>query len=302
MNHWQTLQQNYRTCYKQIRWPHTSNRLDIIFHSISAAYFWLQNFNKKLFKERNLLEIFVKELCFWKKSFDNKKWKESSSAMDRPMFQNMSKTFSHFVRLGTWNLIDVFSKVFTESCLLFDKLTCVRIEKNSLVLHQVRVIFESLSQIYPCCNNCQVNLFLFQRYDIMFILSSSPKVGICSKRSNLHGVVIRTSPNADALAARQKLLCFVVMQKISSVLHQVRVIFKNLSQIYPCCNKCQVNLFLFQRFDIMFILSSSPKIGICSNRSKLLITLLFRGIISEKSLVLWNCIFKALVRARFNQS
>ena len=38
----------------------------------------------------------------------------------------------------------------------------------------------------PCCNNCQVNLFLFQRLDIMFILSSSPKVGICSKRSNLH--------------------------------------------------------------------------------------------------------------------
>ena len=26
---------------------------------------------------------------------------------------------------------------------------------------------------------------------------------------------------------------------------------KSLSQIYPCCNKYQVNLFLFQRFDIM---------------------------------------------------
>jgi len=38
----------------------------------------------------------------------------------------------------------------------------------------------------PCCNNCQVNLFLFQGLDITFILSSSPKVGICSKRSNLH--------------------------------------------------------------------------------------------------------------------
>ena len=38
----------------------------------------------------------------------------------------------------------------------------------------------------PCCNNCQVNLFLFQRLDIMFVLSSSPKVGTCSKRSNLH--------------------------------------------------------------------------------------------------------------------
>ena len=38
----------------------------------------------------------------------------------------------------------------------------------------------------PCCNKCQVNLFLFQRFDIMLILSSSPKVGICSNRSNLH--------------------------------------------------------------------------------------------------------------------
>ena len=38
----------------------------------------------------------------------------------------------------------------------------------------------------PCCNKCQVNLFLFQRFDVMLILSSSPKVGICSNRSNLH--------------------------------------------------------------------------------------------------------------------
>ena len=38
----------------------------------------------------------------------------------------------------------------------------------------------------PCCSKCQVNLFLFQRFDILFILSSSPKVGICSNRSNLH--------------------------------------------------------------------------------------------------------------------
>jgi len=105
---WQTLQQNYRTCYKKIRWPRTSNILDIIFHSISAAYFWLQNFNKKLIKEINVLKIFVKEWCFEKKCFDNKKWKEFSSAMDRPMFLNMSKTFCHLGRLGTWNLMDIF--------------------------------------------------------------------------------------------------------------------------------------------------------------------------------------------------
>ena len=38
----------------------------------------------------------------------------------------------------------------------------------------------------PCCNKCQVNLFLFQRFDIMLFLSSSPKLGICFNRSNLH--------------------------------------------------------------------------------------------------------------------
>ena len=38
----------------------------------------------------------------------------------------------------------------------------------------------------PCCNKYQVNLILFQWFDIMLILSSSPKVGICSNRSNLH--------------------------------------------------------------------------------------------------------------------
>jgi len=93
VNHWQTLQQNYRTCYKQIRWPHTSNILDIVFHWISAAYFWLQNFNKKLIEEINVLEIFVKEHCFKKKCFDNKTWKEFSSVIDQRMFLNMSNTF-----------------------------------------------------------------------------------------------------------------------------------------------------------------------------------------------------------------
>ena len=110
VNHWQTLQQKYRTCYKQIRWPHTSNILDTIFHSITAAYFWLQNFKRKLLKERNLHEIFVKEQCFEKKCFDNKAWKEFSLAMDRPMFPNMSKTFCN---LETRNM--KFNRCFFKS-------------------------------------------------------------------------------------------------------------------------------------------------------------------------------------------
>jgi len=55
------------------------------------------------------------------------------------------------------------------------------------VLHQVRVIFRKfISDLSTCCNKCQVNLILFQRFDKMFLLSSSPKVGICSNRCNLH--------------------------------------------------------------------------------------------------------------------
>ena len=34
----------------------------------------------KLLKERNLLEVFVKEQCFEKKCFDNKKWKDGMNA------------------------------------------------------------------------------------------------------------------------------------------------------------------------------------------------------------------------------
>ena len=104
---------NYRTCYKTIRCSHTSSTQDVIFHWISAAHFWLQNFNRILLKERNMLEIFVKEQCFEKQCFDNKTWKVFSSVMDRPMFLNINKTFCHLGCLGTWNLIDVFSKVFT---------------------------------------------------------------------------------------------------------------------------------------------------------------------------------------------
>ena len=66
VNHWQTLQQKYRTCYKQIRCSHNSNILDVIFHWIFAAYFCLQNFNKKLIKERNLVGI------LWKKNFSKR--------------------------------------------------------------------------------------------------------------------------------------------------------------------------------------------------------------------------------------
>jgi len=185
VNHWQTLQQNYRTSYKQICWPHTSNILNIIFHRISGAYFWLLNFNKKLLKERNLLEIFVKEQCFEMHCFDNTKWKEFSSVMDRPMFPNMSKTFCHLGRLGTWNLIAVFSKVFTEQCLLFDELKMSGLKKNTQCCIKCVWFSKGLSQIYRLLqqmsgklisfSTIRLNLYLFQfanvRYQLQYTIT-----------------------------------------------------------------------------------------------------------------------------------
>jgi len=78
-----------------------SNILDVIFHGISAACFSLLNSNKKLMKKRNLLEIFVKEQCFEKKRYDNKKWREFSSVKDHPMFLNMSKAICLLERQET---------------------------------------------------------------------------------------------------------------------------------------------------------------------------------------------------------
>ena len=45
---------------------------------------------------------------------------------------------------------------------------------------------EALCQTADFCNKFQVKLFLFQWFGPVFLSSSSPKVGICSKRSNLH--------------------------------------------------------------------------------------------------------------------
>jgi len=54
----------YRTCCKQIRWPHTSNILDGVFHCIFAAHFWLQNFNKNLIKALEYHTHLLQQ-CFW---------------------------------------------------------------------------------------------------------------------------------------------------------------------------------------------------------------------------------------------
>ena len=76
--------------------------------------FLIAKFYQAIIKRKKLAWIFLKEQCYEEQCFDNTTWKEFSSVVDRPMFPNMSKTFCHFGRLGTWNLMDVFSNVFTE--------------------------------------------------------------------------------------------------------------------------------------------------------------------------------------------
>ena len=65
--------------------------------------------------------------------------------------------------------------------LAFDELTCVRIEQNHLSAAPSACDFQKVYlRSLRCCNKCQVNLFYFQRFDIMFILSTSPKACIFS--------------------------------------------------------------------------------------------------------------------------
>jgi len=64
--------------------------------------------------------------------------------------------------------------------LFFDQLTCVRTEQNHLVVAPSACDFQKVYlRSIRCCNKCKLNLIYFQRFDIMFSLSSSTKVGIC---------------------------------------------------------------------------------------------------------------------------
>jgi len=80
-----------------------------------------------------------------------------------------------------------FFKSFHREMLAFWQIDMCKDGKNQLRSAPSTCDFRKVYlRSITCCNKCQVNLFLFQRFVIMFILSRSPKVGICSKRSNLH--------------------------------------------------------------------------------------------------------------------
>jgi len=133
----------------------------ITFHWISAAYFWLQNFNKKLIKERNWLEIFVKERCFEKNCFDDKKCKDISFVKDQPMFRNMIKTICCWRGLKTWNLIDVVRKFALSNAFFLTNWHVQGLNKIISLLHQVRVIFKNfISDLSIAATNVRGTYFI----------------------------------------------------------------------------------------------------------------------------------------------
>ena len=72
--------------------------------------------------------------------------------------------------------------------LAFDQLTCVRTVQNHLVAAPSACDFQKVYlRSIRSCNKCQLNLIYFQRFDIMFSLSCSPKVGICPIKNQRFG-------------------------------------------------------------------------------------------------------------------
>jgi len=69
--------------------------------------------------------------------------------------------------------------------LFFDGLLCSRIGQKQCCT-KCEWYPKGLFQTALFCNKFQVKLFLFQWFGPVSLSSSSPKVGICSNRSNLH--------------------------------------------------------------------------------------------------------------------
>jgi len=90
----------------------------------------------------------------------------------------MSETSWHLLRL------DVFPKFMLSSGWFLTDCFVQGSSKNTAApsVWYPRALFQTAHS----CNKFQVNLFLFQWIGPVFLSSSSPKVGICSNRSNLH--------------------------------------------------------------------------------------------------------------------
>jgi len=170
VNDWQTLQQNYRTWNNEIRWPHTSNILHAIF--CFCSLFLTAKFQQEINKERNLLEIFVKEQCFENKRFDNKKWKELSSVMDQPKYLNVSKTICHLGRPWTWNFFWCYFESLHWVMPAFWPIDmCKDWTKSSQCCTKCAWFSKSLSEIYPLLQQTSGELISFSttRHNVCLI-------------------------------------------------------------------------------------------------------------------------------------
>jgi len=116
----------------------------------------------------------------WKKNISgNENWNNFCPSYDsHSVFLNMSETSWHLLRR------DVFPKFILSNGWFLTDCFVQGSSKNTAApsAWYPRALFQSAHS----CNKFQVNLFLFQCFGPVFLSSSSPKVGICSNRCNLH--------------------------------------------------------------------------------------------------------------------
>ena len=133
-----------------------------------------------IFFEWNRRTVFGKHIFS-----SNGNWNNFCPSYDSySVFLNMRETSWHLLRLGKWNFIDILPKPMLSHAFLW-RIACSRIEQKQCCT-KCAWCPEALFQTAHFCNKFQVKSFLFQWLGQVFLSSSSPKVGICSKRSNLH--------------------------------------------------------------------------------------------------------------------
>ena len=126
-----------------------------------CSLFLIAKFKQEIIKRKKLAWNFCEGTLFRKAIFWYKELKTIWSVMDRPMFLNTSKTFCHLGRLGTWNLIDVFSKVFPLVMHASWQIDMCKDWKNHLSSAPSACDFQKVYlRSILCCNKCQWN-FLF---------------------------------------------------------------------------------------------------------------------------------------------
>ena len=166
------MQYNPRSCYMQTRWTtHPTIFLAVRFFAGSQLPTFLE------WNRRTELGKYI--------FFSNGSWNNICTSYDsHSVFLNMRETSWHLLRLGIWNLIDILPNPCWVM-LFFDGFFCSRIGQNQCCIKCVWYC-NALFQTAHFWNKFQMKLFLFQWLGPVFLSSSYPKIGISSKRSNLH--------------------------------------------------------------------------------------------------------------------